>query len=197
MTLQGNLDTLPITEVLELLASTKKTGCLRVESENAQATVWLRGGVLTAGATDRVPDGPFDELVCDLLRFQQGSFVFDVDDRAPDTADQAAPIEDLLDRARVLLAEWDDLRSSVPSLDHRAALVDHVGDEPVTITAEQWPILTAIARGCSVRELAEHLQLTELGVLRTLDRLQALGLTSIQPPLSPRPRHATTSARLA
>lgn len=196
MALQGNLDTLPIPEVLWVLAATRKTGCLRVQSDSGQGTVWLREGTLTAATTDRVPDGPLEEVVGDLLRYQDGSFVFDVDDRAPERVDGSGLVDDVLDRARVLVAEWEDLRAMVPSLEHRVALVADVGNGPVTITADQWPTLTAVARGCSVAELATSLGLTELGVLRALDRLGAQGLTRIEAPPSPRPRHAARSTRL-
>jgi hypothetical protein len=193
LALQGTLDTLPIPELLGVLAVTRNTGCLRIQSASGQGTLWLRDGTLTAAATDRVPDGPFEEVVSDLLRYQDGSFMFDVDDRAPDGTEAPSRVEDLIDRARVLLAEWEDLRATVPSLDHRVALIDDLGDEPVTITADQWPTLTAVAQGCSVAELAVNLRLTELGVLRTIADLRAQGLTRIQAPPSPRPRRAARS----
>jgi hypothetical protein len=199
LTLQGDLDTLSITEALRLLVVTNKTGCLRVQGDRGQAILWLRDGALTAGTTDRVPDGPFDEVVSDLLRYEAGSFVFDVDDRAPDGEGSPA-VEDLLQRARMLLAEWDELRAAVPSLDHQVVLSNDLGDGPVTITARQWPILFAVAAGCSVGELAVRLGLTELGVLRVLDDLGSLGVTRIQsPPQSPARRRArgASSTRLA
>jgi hypothetical protein len=196
LALQGNLDTLPIPEVLWVLAATRKTGCLRIQSDSGQGTLWLRDGTLTSAATDRVPGGPLEEVVGDLLRYQEGSFVFDVDDSAPERAEDPGLVEDVLDRARVLVAEWEDLRAMVPSLDHRVALVADIGDGSVTITADQWPTLTAVARGCSVAELAASLGLTELGVLRALDRLGAQGLTRIEAPPPSRPRHAARSTRL-
>lgn len=198
MTLQGDLDTLSITDVLELLVVTNKTGCLRVQSDRGHATMWLREGALTAATTDRVPDGPFDEVVSDVLRYEGGSFVFDVDDRAPDGAESPA-VEDLLQRARMLVTEWDELRAAVPSLDHRVVLSADLGDGPVTITARQWPVLTAVAAGCSVGELAVTLGLTELGVLRVLDDLGSLGVTRIQSPAPPPRRKSprATSTRLA
>lgn len=181
MTLQGDLDTLSVADVLELLVATNKTGCLRVQGDRGQATLWLREGTLTAGTTDRVPDGPFDEVVSDVLRYEGGSFVFDVDDRAPD-GPESIPFTELLQRARMLLSEWDELRAAVPSLEHEVVLADDLGGGHVTIAAHQWPALTAVAEGCSVGELAASLGLTELGVLRVLDDLGSLGVTRIQTP---------------
>jgi hypothetical protein len=194
LTLQGNLDTLSIAHVLGVLAAADKTGCLRVHSDHGHAALWLRDGELTAGATDRVPGGPFDEVVGDLLRYEDGSFVFDPDDGAPEGT-EPTPIDDLLQDGRRLLAEWDELLAEVPSLDHRVALSAELGDEPVTITADQWPTLTAVGDGCSVRDLATTLRLTELGVLRVLNDLRSLGLASIQAPHST--RRKTTATRLA
>jgi hypothetical protein len=195
LTLQGNLDTLSISHVLGVLAAADKTGCLRVRSDHGHAALWLRDGALTAATTDRVPGGPFDEVVSDLLRYEDGSFVFDPDDGAPEGA-EPGPIEDLLQDGRRLLAEWEELLADVPSLDHRVALSADLGDEPVTITADQWPTLTAVGDGCTVRDLAVSLRLTELGVLRVLNDLRSLGLASIEAP-QPAHRRKSTTTRLA
>lgn len=42
--LEGTLDTFTLTEILRLLASTRKTGCLHVRGRQDQGRVWLRDG---------------------------------------------------------------------------------------------------------------------------------------------------------
>lgn len=51
MTLTGNLEIFPIEEVLRLLARSRKTGCLRVDSAAQQGRLFIAGGALTFATT--------------------------------------------------------------------------------------------------------------------------------------------------
>lgn len=51
MSLTGTLDVFPVEEVLRLLARSRKTGCLRVESAGHQGRVFVAGGSLTFATT--------------------------------------------------------------------------------------------------------------------------------------------------
>jgi len=175
--LRGTLDTLG-RDGLHLLAASAGTGCLRFEGDGGQGTVWVRDGRVTAAETDRASGAPLDEVVCDLLRYESGSFVFELDEGAPQLA--AAPsVHDLLASAATMLTEWRALQAVVPSLDHRVGLVDAIADEQITITASQWPALVAVGDGCTVSGLAATLGLTELHVLRAVHDLVTSGLTTI------------------
>jgi hypothetical protein len=196
MTLQGSLDTFGLAEVLQLLARTAKTGCLTVEGDGGRGCVWLRDGAVTAAETTRTPGAPRAEAVCDLLRYPAGSFAFEADGRVPESA-EAEPVDDLLERAHGLLAEWAELQAVVPSLDHRVTLVDALatGDQ-VTVSARQWPALVAVGSGCTVHDLAASLGLTELWALRTVNDLVSSGLTTVgqtsaHPPRADRRRQLT------
>lgn len=63
MSLNGNLESFPLEEVLRLLARSRKTGCLRVETEGLQGKVFVASGDV-AFATTRGDE----ELRSDLLR---------------------------------------------------------------------------------------------------------------------------------
>lgn len=191
MALHGDLDTFGLADVLQLLAATSKTGCLRVEGDGGQGAVWVRDGMVTTATTDRVPEAPLDEVVCDLLRQHTGTYTFEVDERAP-VVDQPENVHDLLDRSETLLAEWHDLEEVVPSLDHRIGMVEQLPEgQEVVVTATQWHALVAVGQGCSVGELAGALGLTELHALRTVHGLVTAGLTTVGEVRSP----LTTPAR--
>ncbi len=51
MSLTGNLEVFPIEEVLRLLARSRKTGCLRVDSAGQQGRIFIAGGSITFGTT--------------------------------------------------------------------------------------------------------------------------------------------------
>jgi hypothetical protein len=179
--LQGTLDAFGLAEVLQLLAATEKTGCLRVEGDGGQGEVWLRDGRVTAASSAQASGPPLDEIICELLRNERGSFTFEIDHRTPDAAG-AEDVDDLLDRADMLLAEWRELTTVVPSLHDQVTLVERLAERrEVTVNKGQWPALVAVGRGCTVGDLADTLSLTELSALRMVHDLVTSGLTTVHP----------------
>lgn len=62
MALNGRLETIPLAEVIRMLARSNKTGCLRVEAGSMEGKVYLRDGELLYATTRRD-----DDLRSDLL----------------------------------------------------------------------------------------------------------------------------------
>jgi hypothetical protein len=186
LALQGTLDTFSLPDVLRLLATTSKTGRLRIDGDRGRGNIWLSdGGVVDADA-DRTLDGtPVDEVVFELLRFRSGNFAFDGDDRAAGGGERE-DVDALLRRANALLGEWNELEAVVPSLEHEVTLSGDLSADEVTISADSWQSLVAVSSGRTVGELATALGLTELGVSRAVRDLVELGVVDVT--LSDRPR---------
>jgi hypothetical protein len=184
LALQGTLDTFSLPDVLRLLATTSKTGCLRIEGDRGQGNVWLDGGSVVDADADRAVEGtPTDEVVFELLRFDTGSFAFDADDRSPQAGNGGGEdVEDVLRRATALLGEWSELEAVVPSLAHHVSLAIDLSADEVTIDADRWRSVVAVAGGRTVGELASELGLTELGVSRAVRDLVELGVADIEAP---------------
>jgi hypothetical protein len=182
LALQGTLDTFSLPDVLRLLATTSKTGRLRIEGDRGRGSVWLSDGGIVDVDAERAVDGtPTDEVVFELMRFGAGSFVFDADDRAVDAGDPE-DVETLLRRANSLLSEWTELEAVVPSLEHQVSLATDLSVDEVTIDADHWRSLVAVASGRTVGELATSLGLTELGVSRAVRDLVDLGVADVDSP---------------
>jgi Domain of unknown function (DUF4388) len=180
--LQGTLDTFSLPDVLRLLATTSKTGRLRIEGDRGHGSVWLNeGGVVDADAERAVDGTPTDEVVFELLRFGSGSFAFDSDDRGPDGATSEG-VDELLRRAGSLLSEWTELEAVVPSLEHQVTLAADLSADEVTIDADRWRSVVAVASGRTVGELASELGLSELGVSRVVRDLVDLGVADVEAP---------------
>lgn len=182
LALQGTLDTFSLPDVLRLLATTSKTGRLRIDGDRGLGSVWLsEGGIVDADA-DRAIDGtPTDEVIFELLRFDAGSFAFDGDDTASGGG-EPEDVEALLRRANALLSEWAELETVVPSLTHEVTLSSDLSVEQVTIDSDRWRTLVAVASGRTVGELASALSLTELGVSRAVRDLVDLGVAEVGAP---------------
>jgi hypothetical protein len=182
LALQGTLDTFSLPDVLKLLATTSKTGRLRIDGDRGQGSVWLRDGRVVDADADRSVDGaPTDEVVFELLRFGSGSFAFDADHHTPN-AEHPDEVDDLLRRANALLSEWTELEAVVPSLDHRVRLTSELSSDDVTIDADRWRSLVAVAGGRSVGQVASSLGLSELNVSRAVRDLVELGVADVDTP---------------
>jgi len=197
--LQGTLDTFALPDVLQLLAATKKTGCLRLTGDRGAGAVWVDGGQTVAVSADHAPLAvePVDALF-ELLRFEEGSFAFAADEHH-DQPGSATDVETLLSGAGDLLAEWREIESVVPSLDAYVTLRRHLDTDDVTISADKWPALVAVGDGATVRGIGERLQLAELPVSRAVRDLVELGIVDLEerapaPTVAPSPAPAPALA---
>ncbi len=105
--LSGTLDTFALPDVLRLLASTEKTGRLRVSGPRGSGSLWVDGGevVATEVASTNALEPTDIEVVFGLLRFEAGTFTFE-NDAVASNASSASSMEPLLEAAEKMLAEW-------------------------------------------------------------------------------------------
>src|SRR3954451_5749275 len=107
--LQGTLDTFALPDVLRLLASTKKTGRLRVSGDRGEGNVWVDGGaVVAAESTGSGEDGTAVDVVFELLRYNDGSFTFEAGSTA-ESPGAPGDVEPLLEQAESQLVEWREI----------------------------------------------------------------------------------------
>lgn len=179
MALQGTIETFALPDVMRLLASTKKTGCLRLEGTRGSGSIWVDGGAVVASEVSTAPhaDGA-TEVVFELLRFKDGDFVFDADVTA-DSPGTAQEVEPILGDAEKLLEEWKSIEAVVPSLDAWVSLAEELGSDEVTVSKDRWRLIVAIGGGTSVGALGDVLELGELPVSRVVKELVEAGLVSV------------------
>jgi hypothetical protein len=178
--LQGTLDTFALADVLRLLASTKKTGRLRVSGDRGSGSVWVEDGDVVATElqiTGQPTETPAITLY-HLLRFGHGSFTFEAGATSA-TSGHALAIEPLLGEAEQLLAEWRSIEAVVPSLGAWMTLRPDLAGNDVVIDAARWRTIAAVAGGTTAGAVGDALGLGELGVLRALKELVELGLLEV------------------
>lgn len=177
--LQGTLDTFALPDVLRLLASTSKTGRLSIDGSRGAGSIWIDGGHVV-GAEVTTAAGPVGPTVVlfELLRFPDGSFSFEADERVDD-AGAPAEVEPLLAEAEELLVEWQAIEAVVPSLDAWVDLAPELPKATVPVAAEQWKLVVAIGGGATVRSLGEAFEQGELAVSRSVKALVESGLATV------------------
>ena len=178
MALQGTLDTFALPDVLRLLASTRKSGRLLVQGDDGNGSLFLDGGSVVGGETNLAPTDEGHEVLFELLRLGDGSFLFDPAESTPDPG-APAEVEDVITKAESAHAEWQDLSTVVPSLDVGIELAEDLPDDDATIDRDRWRLIVGIGSGTTVRSLGDQLGMRELPILRATRGMVDDGLAVI------------------
>ena len=189
MALRGELDVFALGDLLRVLASTGKSGCLHVDGDLGRGRLWMEGGrLLSVDAQRARPGAAPEEAVFELLRCEYGSFSFRSDEPVPATV--TGPPLDLdlvLHGARRLLEEWVALQADVPSVDHHVVLRSALEADSVTIDSRAWTTLQAVGGGRSVAQVAGLLDVGEMEGVRRVRDLLTLGVASLVAPVGAPP----------
>lgn len=182
MALQGTIETFALPDVLRLLASSKKTGRLRVSGSRGSGSVWVEsGGIVASDATGAPHAASHVDVVFELLRYRDGSFTFENDRHAPDPG-PSHEIDPVLVDAELQLAEWREIESVIPSVDCQVRLVSELPRADVVVDADRWRVLVAVAGGTTVSSVGEALGMGELAVSRAVRDLVESGLADVTDP---------------
>jgi hypothetical protein len=186
--LQGTLDTFALIDVFRLLASTNKTGRLRVTGDRGNGNVWFDGGgvVLAAAHNTKPSDAPVS-VIFELLRLHEGSFVFEADVTTPE-AGAPTDVENLIREAEHLLIEWQEIEAVVPSVHLWVSLATELPRPEVVVDGERWKVIVATGAGATVSDVGDNLGLGEIAVSKAVKEVIEIGLLTISDP----PAYATT-----
>jgi hypothetical protein len=175
--LSGTLDTFALPDVLRLLASTAKTGRLRITGDRGSGSIWVDSGdVVAAELANAVTQEPTNaEVMFGLLRFSAGSFTFEADALAPN-ATSPSGMDALLGAAENMLVEWRAIEEVIPSLDVWVGLRARLDGPDVMVDQPRWRGIAAVGSGAQVGAVAADLDLNEIDSCRLVKELLELGL---------------------
>jgi hypothetical protein len=177
--LQGTLDTFALIDVFRLLASTNKTGRLRVSGDRGIGNVWFDGGgvVLAAAHNTKPSDAPV-AVIFELLRQHEGTFVFEADVTTPE-AGAPSDVESLIREAEHLLIEWREIEAVVPSVDVWVSLSPELPRPEVVVDGDRWKVIVATGAGATVAEVGDNLGLSEIAVSKAVKEVVEIGLLTL------------------
>ena len=179
MSLQGSFETISLADVMALLASSHKSGELRVVGGNIEGRLWIRDGLLVSSKVGRT-HRPIDVLF-ELLRLTEGNFIFKDGVDAAESG-EPTPVEPLVRQAQTRLVEWRDIEAVIPSVEHRVRLIPELPAPEVTVSAEEWRLVMATALAGTVHGVLEELDLGLFDGCQGLRRLVDAGLVIVDPP---------------
>lgn len=175
MSLRGSLETFELPDVLALVAGTTKTGKLEVATDRGVGRLAFSEGKLVGAELDDLT-APV-QVLARLLRAVSGEFTFDA--RVVEDDGIGVDVVALLAEADTLVAEWAEIERVVPSPDVMVTLAEVPPAATITLSAEQWTLIAAVAGGCTVRELARYLSVDDLDASRGVKNLVEAGVAVV------------------
>jgi hypothetical protein len=120
--MSGNLEEIPLPDLLQLFGTSRKDGVLVVRTKARTGRIYLKAGVLHHVEIDGLPDMPALKAAYRLLNFTQGVFELDPPDpRRFDPALDASAQEILMEGFRQM-DEFNALKAKLPPLGARLSL---------------------------------------------------------------------------
>ncbi|MGI9608130.1 MAG: DUF4388 domain-containing protein [Acidimicrobiales bacterium] len=182
MSLQGTLNTLGITEVLEFLADRESTGRLDVNAGSGHATFRVHDGQIGVVEYDFERESGIDpsEATYYALAELEGSFYFD-DDDVIDADDDTRTVSDVLSRTAEIAEAWAEIEDVIPTQQHHLVR-NQMLDGSVMIEPEWWRALEIISDGSSASKLATTLDEGALSASTIAMHMAQAGLISVEEP---------------
>lgn len=178
MALQGNLEDFDLTDVLQLIHLGKKNGALEIETEGDRGEIYFENGkVLFAKTKQKMGE----ESIHQILRWTVGKFLFSPDKTAPERK-MDIPIQNLILDAAKQIDEWKRLEKLIPSTDMIVDFVEdpEVSSEEISLSPEEWKILSLITGEKSIKEIAKLAKLTEFNAAKIFYGLVSSGLVRLK-----------------
>jgi hypothetical protein len=176
MAFQGSLKELPLADIVQLVAVSGKTGMFSLTRAAERGVVYIYNGQITHA---RVGETEGEDAVYTLALWSQGDFQF-----SPGVETESRTITrsntNLLMEAARRSDEWKILSKKIPSTDAVPRLVSREGmSEPVTLTPQEWLVVTKTDGGRSIDEIARLTRLSSFDVAKTLYGLVTAELVEI------------------
>jgi hypothetical protein len=178
MALQGDLSDFPLTDIIQLLDLSKKTGAVFIQGLRGQQQLdgWLyfRDGKIIGAQLGKLP--PL-EAAYTFFTFTAGPFRFH-DDVQLDVPTITQSNEMLIMEGIMRQDAWAKIQDHVPSLNMVPQLVTNpaaTGSE-INLEADEWRVLTMVNAKNTVGQIAQRSGLGEVRTCEIIAQLLASGL---------------------
>lgn len=158
--MQGTLAQISLTDVLQLCILAKKSGLLKLTRGKETVDIYFENGEVVHAAA---PLGEGEKAFFHPLTWTEGNFALSANGAAP-ARTVNRPTADLLDSLMGLAREMEQIQQVVPSENavFRIVEADDRRSAPVTLTPDQWRVLSRVNGARGVKAIAEAVRLPYL-----------------------------------
>jgi hypothetical protein len=121
-TMSGSIDEVPLPDLLQLFATSKKSGTLVVRTEDDVGRIYLKKGVIYYATINDLDDLPPIKCIFRMLTWQKGLFDFDPSETKEFSKPVDVTVQEVLMESLRQLDELNAFREQLPSLSARLVL---------------------------------------------------------------------------
>jgi len=178
MALQGSLADIALPDVIQLVSVSGKTGVFTLSGEGADGKIFIKDGQITDAVAGKLI-GEF--AVYEMAAWRKGQFIFTANIESDKVTVTKSNTSLMMEAAR-RLDEWRVLQRKIPSMDAIPFFLPREpGHDQITLSPQEWAIVTKIDGATSIAKLEEGTGLPAFDVCKVLYGLVTSGLISLKP----------------
>ncbi|MEZ4261751.1 MAG: FHA domain-containing protein [Polyangiaceae bacterium] len=122
-TMSGSIEEVPLPDLLQLFATSKKNGVLVIRTESDDVgKIFLRKGIIYFATINDLEDVPPMKSIFRMLTWQKGLFDLDPPDEREFPGELNLSVQEVLMEGLRQLDEFNEIRNELPNLDTRLTL---------------------------------------------------------------------------
>lgn len=178
MGFQGSLKELPLPDVIQLVATSGKTGAFLIRDERSEGKIYLKRGTIVHAEAGSLSG---EEAIYALATWSDGEFQFEPGERAQTETISKSNTELLIESAR-RIDEWRVLAKKIPSTRMIPTFVELDREGGVSFTPQEWRVVQKIDERRDIDELAAILAESSLETAKVLYSLITSGIVTLNKP---------------
>lgn len=178
MALQGSLSELSLPDVIQLVSVSGKTGAFHLVNDADEGRIFLKDGQIVDAMIGNLRG---EQAVYEMAIWSSGDFSFTPGETSPDVTVQRSNANLMMEAAR-RLDEWRVLSRRIPSLDLVPYFASRGGHDQVTLSPQEWILVTHIDGERSIEQIGSILRWSAFDVSKLLFGMITSGLVGLRDP---------------
>ncbi|HPC82697.1 MAG TPA: DUF4388 domain-containing protein [Thermoanaerobaculaceae bacterium] len=179
MALQGSLADIALPDVIQLVSVSGKTGVFTLSAEGSDGKIFLRDGQITDAIAGRLRG---EYAIYEMATWRRGQFIFTANVESDQVTINKSNTSLMMEAAR-RMDEWRVLQRKIPSMEMVPYFLPREpGHDQITLSPQEWTIVTKIDGQTSIKKLEELTALSAFDVCKVLYGLVTSGLIGLRSP---------------
>jgi hypothetical protein len=178
MALQGSLSELSLPDVIQLVSVSGKTGAFHLDRDGEEGQIFLKDGQIVDALVGNLRG---EHAVYEMAIWSTGDFTFNPGEASAEVTVHRSNANLMMEAAR-RLDEWRVLSRRIPSLDLIPFFSPREGQDQVTLSPQEWILVTRVDGQRSIEEIANLLRWSAFDVSKLLFGMITSGLVALRNP---------------
>jgi len=166
--MQGNIEEIPLPDLLQLLSTSRKSGVLVLRSEWGTGRLYLRKGQIYYANVDESFDVSPRKAVFRMLTWDKGLFEFEPPDDRTVMEELQDSTEGLLMEGMRQLDEFRELSSKLPPFEAIVSIPRPLGPKLRDLKPQELDLMQTALDEATVQQIIDHSPQTDLDTAQTL-----------------------------